>query len=32
MNTYENCAALYPLPTRFLRSLVEEGALAPRFR
>jgi len=27
----ENCAALYPLPTRSLRSLLEEGALVPQF-
>ena len=27
----QNSAALYPLPTRSLRSFVEEGALAPRF-
>lgn len=30
-NVYENCAALYPLPTCSFRSLVEEGALAPQF-
>ena len=31
-NVFDTRAALYPLPTRSLRSFVEEGALAPQFR
>jgi hypothetical protein len=32
VRVFVNCAALYPLPTTSLRSLVEEGALAPQLR